>query len=598
MRHTLLLLLAVPLCLAACKKDPGGTGDDDVTTPDAEGGGIPAFRNQVDLPDNELALQALQLLGAEVDGADRNCDACHGLTRAHLRSWQGMADASMTDCLTDLEVDDADSAAAMIDCLRGGGEFSPEMLGYYATAAGLDWFEYLFELGGATAEYDEFLGRVLMPRGGDAFTQGEFDIVAEWVARGLPELDNLVPEDPTGTCTPSVGPEVAAHVAAMATGGWAAVNAEAGINMLGCAGAATPRDCLTDFPSAAGTAYGATWADDLPGSMLRVLHVNNWQSSYWARSSADGRFFAQGGGSAAGGDSTIIDLSSGRTIGTAAYYDPGFFPDNSGFLFQGGAGAAGCDQRLLTREPFDNYISYGESDCNLLGSVPLYQHLGAALGGDYFTAAGNFMNDDGGHDHSYDPATQFNSSSLVRLTPIIHNGTTYEDGSSCSTSTPYEGDVVMSPSTHLLVGRVNASGSQNGYRLHQMTATPSGSGCGYTISTTEIARYCHQGGKPAFSFDERWMVIHHYVTSADAVELGFTGSSDPGFAQYLSQGASNIYLIDLLTGDKTRITRMEPGQYALYPHFRSDGWIYFEVRTFGATEYVVASDAALLAGGG
>jgi hypothetical protein len=41
---------------------------------------------------------------------------------------------------------------------------------------------------------------------------------------------------------------------------------------------------------------------------------------------------------------------------------------------------------------------------------------------------------------------------------------------------------------------------------------------------------------------------------------------------------------------------MQPGQYALYPHFRSDGWIYAAVRD-GATdhEYMVASDAALLA---
>jgi hypothetical protein len=40
---------------------------------------------------------------------------------------------------------------------------------------------------------------------------------------------------------------------------------------------------------------------------------------------------------------------------------------------------------------------------------------------------------------------------------------------------------------------------------------------------------------------------------------------------------------------------MGPGQYALYPHFRSDGWMYFLVRTLGTTaEHVIASDAALL----
>jgi hypothetical protein len=39
---------------------------------------------------------------------------------------------------------------------------------------------------------------------------------------------------------------------------------------------------------------------------------------------------------------------------------------------------------------------------------------------------------------------------------------------------------------------------------------------------------------------------------------------------------------------------MGAGQYALYPHFRSDGWIYFLVRDHDTTkEYVLASDAAL-----
>jgi hypothetical protein len=41
---------------------------------------------------------------------------------------------------------------------------------------------------------------------------------------------------------------------------------------------------------------------------------------------------------------------------------------------------------------------------------------------------------------------------------------------------------------------------------------------------------------------------------------------------------------------------MRPGQYALFPHFRSDGWIYAAVRDPAAGhEYMVASDAALIA---
>ena len=40
---------------------------------------------------------------------------------------------------------------------------------------------------------------------------------------------------------------------------------------------------------------------------------------------------------------------------------------------------------------------------------------------------------------------------------------------------------------------------------------------------------------------------------------------------------------------------MGPGQYALYPHFRSDGWMYYLVRDREAgREYIAASDAALV----
>ena len=83
------------------------------------------------------------------------------------------------------------------------------------------------------------------------------------------------------------------------------------------------------------------------------------------------------------------------------------------------------------------------------------------------------------------------------------------------------------------------------------------------------------------------------VTDADAEELGFSGPEDPAFADYRERGASNLMLVDLRSGAATRITGMPPGQYALFPHFRSDGWIYFVVRTLDGAEYFVASDAAL-----
>ena len=70
--------------------------------------------------------------------------------------------------------------------------------------------------------------------------------------------------------------------------------------------------------------------------------------------------------------------------------------------------------------------------------------------------------------------------------------------------------------------------------------------------------------------------------------------TEPRLKKMLDKGTSNIILVNLLTGARTRVTTMHAGQYALYPHFRSDGWFYFQVRDSNTgKEYVLASDAAL-----
>src|SRR6185503_14595274 len=122
-----------------------------------------------------------------------------------------------------------------------------------------------------------------------------------------------------------------------------------------------------------------------------------------------------------------------------------------------------------------------------------------------------------------------------------------------------EGDIVLSPSASLLISRVRGNnGVQAGYRLRSIT--PDGGG---GVNIPQIASYCFDGAKPAISFDERWMVTHHYVedTDADAQDLGFANRLDPGFTGYPNNSA-NIILVDLLSGDRTRVTRMGPGQFA------------------------------------
>jgi hypothetical protein len=552
----------------------------------------PAFRNPVNLPDDQLATQALQILGAT--GGAQSCNSCHGMTRQHLRYWRALTDTAMSSCLTDLAVTSQQSAQQMIDCLRAmpnvpDSDFSVQHAGIAAAAARLPWFQYTFTkaygAGGADA-LASFINQVAMPKDPvTPLTQAQFDIVAEYFARGLPQLDSVLPQDPQPTtCTAGISSDVAAHTALLKTTGWRAVNSDNMLAMFGCAGVTDPKQCLADKTD-------TTWGVH---SALRMLKDVTYESSYWTRSSPDGRFVAHGVANVPG--SYILDLLRDTTIAVQnTQYDPGFFPDNSGFVFQGGNQGNLCAMSVLTSNP--TTVTMSETGCSRIGQIGLYQHVGRALGGgDFFAIDSEFVSDNGGHTATLqDPDASFGPHAYADFTPMIFDGTKYVAHSQVTVAQAYEGDSVLSPSATLEITRVSdPNDRQLGYVLRKVIATPSGSS--YTIETPEIARYCISGGKPAFSFDERWIVFHHYVTDADAQDLGFTGPNDPGFAAYRTKGAANLYLMDLATGVPVRITNVPAGMYALFPHFRSDGWIYADVRdTNAGHEYIVASDAALLA---
>ncbi len=619
-------LVVVLVALAGCESPPpatptdgGGGGTDgggaDAGDPTTDGGRVdapmldagtdagaelaPIFRNPLSTPDAELAQQALRLMGSSAAGGSGSCSTCHGITRQTIRYWRALTDTANDACFTDLDVRTSDAARDIVLCFRGGvagAPFHSNHLGVFATAARLDWMRFVFRrwLGGDdTPAYNMFVEAAGMPPDPHTpFTQAEFDIIAEWFLRGVPELEAVLPEDPRPTdCTPGVSADVRAHVTAMATTGWAARNAEDGILMYGCAGAASARACLATETAARTTAYGATW-DVVPGTTLRVLYSTGYESSYWTRSSADGRFVGQGGGSPRG--ASVVDLNTDRHIAIDAMYDPAFFPDNSGFMFLGGGGV--CEQSVLTTG-MPTVIDFTEAGCRSTAMVGLYEHVGASLaGGDYWAIHGQFVSDDGGHRTTMGgPDARFGSDSITRLTRMVNTGSGFMAVETLSVPTPYEGDAAISPSSRLVVSRVaGPSARQIGFVLRRVDTEMVGGRL--TATLPEIGRYCFDGAKVAFSYDERWMITHHYISgtsAADARELGFTGTTDPGFAEYRTRGAANIYLIDMLTGATTRITNMGPGQYALFPHFRSDGWIYFIVRAPGTgTERIVASDAA------
>ncbi|MBA2544475.1 MAG: hypothetical protein H0V17_32835 [Deltaproteobacteria bacterium] len=591
-------ITAMILSLAAC----GGSGDPPADPDGPVDDVAPAFRNAVDLPDSELALQALGLLGADVPGTRESCNECHGMTRQHLSYWRALSDTAMTSCFTDLAVSSPESARGMIDCLRSmpgvdGSDYDTTKLGVFSTATDLPWFRYTMEKAygaDAVAKQAELEEMVGMPRGGSIprFTQAEFDIVAEWFARGLPTLEQSLTEDPPpDECLPGISSAVAQHVDSQKTTGWRAVNATNLMAMHGCGSATDPRDCLGSVPLGSDQAFGSGWDVDGRGR-LRLLADVTYKTSFWTRSSPDGRFIAHGVKNVTG--SYVYDLQRDMPVNINAVYDPTFFPDGSGFVFQGGSRNL-CGISVLTSNPTAT-VTMQEAPCSNIQTIGLYQHVGQALDGDYFAIDSEFVSDDGGHEATLkDPPTHFDEDAVAWFNPMIWNGTKYTGKPQVKVATPFEGDIVLSPSAKLVISRVSGPNErQLGYVLRKVDATPAGSS--YSIAAPEIARYCISGGKPGFSYDERWVSYHHYVTAADAIELGFAGPADPAFAPYLELGASNLYLMELTTGATTRVTNMAPGQYALFPHFRSDGWIYAQIRDRNVGhEYMVATDAALIA---
>jgi hypothetical protein len=595
-------------------------------------GSVPVIRDAVTLGDDALARQALALLGASAVNGNGVCKNCHSLGRPTISRWSQLTQTFKAACLSKPDLADQAAVDAMLACFRtqagGDGSFAPESFGIYAAAAKLPWFSYLFQhasgINNRQREQDSFVQQVGMPRSGTPWTQAEFDIVAEWFERKVPKLLDLVPADSGEICEPGLdAAALGTHVQAMATAGWRARNAQLPLLNFGCTDGQTGSACLGGFPLAS-----SEW-EALGGAKIRLLYDNSDSlSTYWSRVSADGRYIASGlrNPDDDGHNGQILDLSQSpvKVIPGKFRYDATFFPDNSGFVVQQGGGpdsggsdtepsdgtvAAGetaltCNQSVLASDPTE--LTGDETQCKeITGRLGLYQQLAASLdGSDYWVIHGSYTSDNGGLDNPVlnNPSAAYEANSTITLTPLANLGNGYEAQPSVRVPTPRQGDPMLSPSGNLLVTRIKGAelnidedliaAEQAGYALYKLNKTQSGGN--WSASLQDLGRICVQGGKPTFSFDERWMVFHRYVVAQDATELGFPNASAAGFGDYLERGSSNLYLVDLSSGAMHRLTNMPPGQFALFPHFRSDGWIYFVVRTLAKNEYFVATDAALL----
>ena len=605
--------------------EPDPPADNDPNNPDAPAGWgtTPALRGSVTLSDSALASQALSQL-------QETCSGCHTLGRPTLTHWAQLTGEFATDCLGNTDLPDQAAVDAMLACFQqraGSGAKSPEQFGIYAAAARLPWFSFLFQhsAGGASSA-SAFQSNVGMPLAGTPLTQAQFDVVAEWFTRHLPGLFDLVPEDSGETCSAGLDAALATYLDQIAVTGWRAKNAQVPLLNYGCADGQSGSACLSTLPRASEEAYGDGW-ESAPGAQIRILYDNSSTlSNYWSRCSPDGRYIGSGLNEPRNGNSgQILDLQRSALIDGDFAYDATFFPDNSGFLMQrevnddgqvgaptdgavhAGAQALVCEQSVLSGNPTE--VTDTTPGCTHVdGKFGLYQQTSRSIdGSDYWVVHGSYQGDSGGFTEVLEePYAAFDANSTTTLTPLVNQGSgDFEAGSAVQIATPHMGDPMLSPSGGLLVMRVKGpeyttniggqdvvTSAQSGYAIYGVDKSTSG---GSSATLHDLGRICLQGGKATFSYDERWLVLHHYVLDSDAQDLGFASADAPGFAPYKTDGASNLVLVDLRTGTATRITNMQPGQYALFPYFRSDGWIYFVVRTLGGEEYYAASDAALVA---
>ncbi len=568
------------------------------------------------LSDEDLAKSALRIMGAPKQrdpSAPPSCGftGCHSINPVTLRQWNDQMTGALAELAGGGSVDEK-IAYFRQDPHNPQTGFAPERAGiltagmHLALGANVDpqkhpetyaqgkAFAALFD--GKTDLYSDFRAQMLMPVLPQyaRLSAREYETVVTWFKKGMPHLSELVPEERPTTCADDFAP-LRAHASEVKAANWATQNRAAKLPMFGCdPDAASPTSCLAQqrdgkdvFPSS------PTWA--LDGSTVRVLRKLSAPNSFWLRSSADGRFAMTGGGK--DGGAQAIDLQatldgSSRDIALDASYDPDFWPDNRAFMFQGGTKF--CAQSLLEKAS-TTHVTFGEPECSNLSSASgLYQTVGETLGdnsiGDRFILYSIWAGDSGQYSASArDTAPRAGSDAAINVFVAVAKGNDVADGyqiqgQGTTIPTPYEGDTMMARSGKIVGSRVAGESGSLGYSIEKLDAKP-GHG-GYTFALSKLGKVCMIGNKANFSFDERFLATHHYNEPTD-----YAPGDDPA---YKEKGSSDVYVADFVTGKKQRITKMGPGQFALYAHFRSDGWLYFLVVDHDTNSfYVVASDWAV-----
>jgi hypothetical protein len=557
--------------------------------------------------DRELAENAANVLGIGREGL---CSSCHSLNSERTITRWATATKAVESCLAG-----SGSSKGKLSCIAGSEvdsdfDVTPSQLGIYAAGVHLDPIKGLItDAYGATkgkAILDKLLTNVSMPMNTSArLSTAQFSAIQKWFAAGTPNLADLLNPAPVdaGQCTAKFSATLSEHLASQNLDSWKSRIESQQTPMFACP--TNGEACFTQqrggadvFPDVSSQAVSKTWKLD-PTVSMRTITEFTGSRQYWIRSSPDGRFVGFGGK-----PSGMIDLQSllsaaprQRIISINALYDPGFFPDDSGFIFQGQTTGM-CNMDILRRSSTTS-ITFNEDACTQLSSkVPLYQSVGAGLNGEDHLALVSSYQRDSGLDGTLDeflPTEDLKAAAnnTVSLYGLAYDGQKWVRKTGQTFAVPYEIDWVLSHSNQLGMSRLQAERGgivrTKGFNLYKFQKNSQGQ-----YAKTQIANLCGEGLKGDFSYDERFYITYSYVRADQWKYFGYTSANDPAFQAKLRTGAADLFLYDLFTKKMVPLTNMGSDQYALFPHFRADGWVYFEVydRNTGRRT-VVATDAAI-----
>ncbi len=611
--------------------------------------------------DNELARFALDTLGINrpsytggpVCGGACHTSAWHSADQVFVEN-VAVQTKEIKACFDQAGSDDK----AWIACLKGSNGQWRGDLGIYRAGLHTPLFAQKFERAlGPSYQQDlnDLISKKGMPPASDRpgatkkLTEPQFTKVLSWFNLDTPGLSKAFPVKTTNeTCTDSIDNlAMKTYIKSMELDNWEMLNSEKQISMFGCTDPKlyTPENgeeprpfelaintCFKQkiagkpkFPLAEELSHATSWSStdskDFAGDPLlqrmRILKVMPWdqgngvnvQSTYWMRSSADGRYVGNGMSNSVKKftvdyQAYVLDLLDDRISFVSANYDPGFFPNNKGFSFMEfdektqTDSAWFCNQQLFNQKlntyQFKEQVNYCYRD-----NMGVYQHLSVSPDGkDHIVVrSDDYSNDSGAvYVHQDPPVSDFAiPESKVEVHVLQESGQSYTKLTEPAfVSIPYEGDFSVSPSGKILISRFTSrdgesasSRVQMGYKLRKMKVEKAENGTP-KVSLEDLATVCLQGGKATISFNERFMALHHYKPDP------FTSSTNQ---ERFKQSRSDVYLVDLWTGRNYQITNMNKGQYALYAHFRSDNWLYMLIRDVNRKEdTIIATDAALRIG--